>query len=75
MQVGVQVAVDLHPCGSGHSAHCICGVARKERVAVDLHLVFLAECMLYLYLGEGYAAAKPLSGRFALHPVGFFFQT
>ena len=41
---GAQIAVDLRPCGSGWSAHCICGVAQKEKVAVDLHLVVLADC-------------------------------
>ena len=40
---GAQIAVDLHHCGSGWSACCICGVAPKEKAAVDPHLVVLAE--------------------------------
>ena len=44
----------------------------EEKVVVDLHLVFLAERMLYLYFGERYAAAKPPSGRLAHHSVGFY---
>ena len=32
-----------HPCGSGWSARCTCGSAPKEKVAVDLHLVVLAD--------------------------------
>ena len=92
---GAQIAVDLRPCGSGWSACSICGVAPKEKVAVDLHLVVLAEHTLYLwrssegeggrrpaprhpcgsewikYLGEYWTAAKPPSGRFAPHSVGF----
>ena len=31
------------PCGSGWSARCTCGEAPKEKVAVDLHLVVLAD--------------------------------
>ena len=113
-------------CGLGWSACCICGEAPKEKVAVDLHLIVLAdwdgahvvfvaklqrrrwqltctssslrigmERMLYLwrssegaggsrpaphhpcglgcvsYLGEYWIAAKPPSGRVALHLVGF----
>ena len=45
---GTQIAVDLRPCGSGWSARCICGATPKEKVAVDLHLVVLAERTLYL---------------------------
>ena len=40
---GAQIAVDLRPCGSGWSACCICGVAPKEKAAVDLRLVVLAD--------------------------------
>ena len=40
---GAQIAVDLHPCRSGWSARCICDVALKEKVAVDLYLVVLAD--------------------------------
>ena len=40
---GAQIAVDLRPCGSGWNAHCICGVAQKEKVAVDMPLIVLAD--------------------------------
>ena len=32
-----------HPCGWGWSGRCICIVAPKEKVAVNLHLVVLAD--------------------------------
>ena len=39
---------------------CIGGVARKERVAVDLHLVLLAERTLYLWRSsEGEGSSRP----------------
>ena len=61
---GAQIAVDLRPCGSGWSAHCICGVALKQKVAVDLHLVVLAERMLYLWRSsEGEGSSRPAPRR------------
>ena len=60
------------PCGLGWSACCICGEAPKEKVAVDLHLVVPADLGCVSYLGEYWTAAKPPSGRVALHSVGFF---
>ena len=61
---GAQIAVDLRPCGSGWSARCICGVASKEKAAVDLHLVVLAERTLYLWRSsEGEASSRPAPHR------------
>ena len=57
---GAQMAVDLRSCGSGWSAHCICGVAQKEKVAVDLDLVILAKRTLYLWRSsEGEGSSRP----------------
>ena len=57
---GAQIAVDLRPCGSGWSAHCICGVDLKEKAAVDLHLIVLAERTLYLRRSsEGEGSSRP----------------
>ena len=61
---GAQIAVDLCPCGSGWGACCICGVALKEKVVVDLHLVVLAERTLYLWRSsEGEGSSRPAPRR------------
>ena len=40
---GFSRPVPRRPCGLGWSACCTCGAAPKEKVAVDLHLVVLAD--------------------------------